>query len=174
MLFLAVQDQFYRDQYGVMDELQELFHNAPARRDDHLQYNPEHFNIAIHVRRGDIMADPSNPSLRMRYLPNDYFERTLREVLSSVSTTKPIHIWFFSQGVPEDYPEFASFKNLHWCMEMGAQESFAHMVFAIVLITSKSSFSYKPALLNRKGLKVCPAPFWHSYPNRPDWVVKSQ
>lgn len=35
-----------------------------------------------------------------------------------------MHIYFFLQGKTEDYPEFASFFNLHWSVDMGAQESF--------------------------------------------------
>ena len=44
------------------------------------------------------------------------------------------------------------------------------MVYADALITSKSSFSYKPALLNR-GVKFSPKNFWHSYPNDPNWIL---
>ena len=73
-------------------------------------------------------------------------------------------------GIPEGYLEFAKYKNLHWCMDMGAQESFLHMAYADLLITSKSSFSYKPALLN-KGIKVCPSSFWHGYPDMEDWIL---
>lgn len=170
IVFLCEQDQFYRDQYGVMDELQYKFYSNPIRKAELLHYEQTHFNIAIHVRRGDIMADPSNPNLAMRYLSNDYFQKVLSQVIEMVKTDKPVHIWFFSQGKPEDYPEFAHFPNLHWCMEMGAQESFLHMVYADLLITSKSSFSYKPALLNR-GIKVCPENFWHGYPDSNDWVM---
>lgn len=170
VVFIAEQDQFYRDQFGVMKDIQNKFYEAPSRANDHLIYNPSHFNIAIHVRRGDIMMDSSNPNLAMRYLSNEYFERVLTQVVDRVKTDKPIHIYFFSQGKPEDYPEFAGYANLHWCMDMGAQDSFLHMVYADLLITSKSSFSYKPALLNR-GIKVCPKKFWHSYPNTEDWVM---
>jgi hypothetical protein len=53
---------------------------------------------------------------------------------------------------------------------MGAKDSFQHMVYADLLITSKSSFSYKPALLS-DGVKVCPQNFWHGYPGQPDWVL---
>lgn len=53
---------------------------------------------------------------------------------------------------------------------MNSQDSFLHMVYADCLITSKSSFSYKPALLN-KGIKVCPKDFWHGYPNTKDWLL---
>lgn len=170
VVFLCEQDQFYRDLHTLIPDLQQKFYAAPARKLDKLMFDNKNFNVAIHVRRGDIMADPSNPNLAMRYLSNDYFQKVLSQVIEMVKTDKPVHIWFFSQGKPEDYPEFTHFPNLHWCMEMGAQESFLHMVYADLLITSKSSFSYKPALLNR-GIKVCPENFWHGYPNSNDWVM---
>ena len=116
------------------------------------------------------MADPTNPNLTMRFLSNDYFYKVLSETLHKVQTDKPIHIYFFSQGTPEDYPEFNEFQNLHWCMDMNASASFLHMVYADLLITSKSSFSYKPALINR-GIKVSPQNFWHGYPKSEQWLL---
>ena len=170
VVFMAEQDQFYKDQYGIMEDIQRKFYTAPARKDNHLIYSKNHFNIAIHVRRGDIMADPNNPNLTMRYLSNDYFEKVLKQTVENIKTDKPIHIYFFSQGKPEDYPEFAHYPNLHWCLDMKAQDSFLHFVYADLLITSKSSFSYKPALLN-KGIKVCPKDFWHGYPDTKNWIL---
>lgn len=170
VVFIAEQDQFYKDQYGVMETLKKKFHSAPSRKNDNLIYSKENFNIAIHVRRGDIMYDLSNPGLAKRFLSNDYFEKVLKQTIDNIHTNKPIHIYFFSQGSPNDYPEFASFPNLHWCLDMRAQVSFLHMVYADLLITSKSSFSYKPALLNN-GLKVCPHDFWHGYPKSKDWIM---
>ncbi len=172
IVFLCEQDQFYRNQYGVMKEIQDKFYHAPERKNETLKYNSSHLNIAIHVRRGDIMSDPTNENLIMRFLNNDYFEKVLKQIIEMFSQKqmKPIHIWFFSQGKPEDYPEFHQYENLHWCFDMGAQESFLHMVYADILITSKSSFSYKPALLNR-GIKVCPRNFWHGYPDAKEWIL---
>ena len=170
VVFMAEQDQFYKDQYGIMEDIQRKFYTAPARKDNHLIYSKNHFNIAIHVRRGDIMADPNNPNLTMRYLSNDYFEKVLKQTVENIKTDKPIHIYFFSQGKPEDYPEFAHYPNLHWCLDMEAQDSFLHFVYADLLITCKSSFSYKPALLN-KGIKVCPKDFWHGYPDTKNWIL---
>ena len=173
IVFLCEQDQFYRDLHTLIPDLQQKFYAAPARQNDQLIYDRNHFNVAIHLRRGDIMDNPSNPNLSMRYLSNDYFEKVLSQVCHKLygSQNKPIHIYFFSQGCPDDYPEFAKFPNLHWCLDMGAKESFLHMVYADVLIISKSSFSYKPALINRKGIKVCPKNFWHGYPKTNDWVL---
>jgi len=172
VVFIAEQDQYYKDQYGVMEDLKKKFYSALARKNDHLIYSKEHLNIAIHVRRGDIMTDANNPNLVIRILSNDYFEKVLSLVHAHFSEfqNKPIHIYFFSQGKPKDYPEFAMYSNLHWCLDMNAQDSFLHMVYADVLITSKSGFSYAPALLN-KGIKVCPINFWHGYPKTKDWIM---
>lgn len=170
VVFIAEQDQFYKDQFGVIDDIKRKFYGAESRKGQSLKYSSDNFNIAIHVRRGDIMNDPTNPNLVMRYLSNDYFEKVLKNVVDNINVAKPIHMYFFSQGIESDYPEFAQYKNLHWCLDMGAKDSFLHMVYADLLITSKSSFSYKPALLNN-GIKVCPSNFWHGYPSTSDWVL---
>ena len=172
VIFLCEQDQFLRDLPLVIPDIQRKFFNASIRKQEHLEYNGDHFNIAIHVRRGDIMVDSKNPNLTMRILSNSYFETVLGNTLELFKNkvSKPIHIYFFSQGTPSDYSEFEKFENLHWCMDWNAKKSFLHMVYADVLITSKSSFSYKPALLN-KGVKVCPKNFWHGYPEANDWIL---
>ena len=84
------------DQYGVIDDIKNKFYSAPSRKNDHLIYSKDNFNIAIHVRRGDIMTNPSNPNLVMRYLSNDYFEKVLKQVIDNIQTSRPIHIYFFS------------------------------------------------------------------------------
>lgn len=168
--FVAEQDQAYKNQYGVMDEIQRKFYNASFRKNDNLLYDPNNYNIAVHARRGDIMLNPNNPNLKMRILSNEYFFNALKCALELVKTDKDVHVYFFSQGSSADFPEFNGFKNLHWCFDMSAQQSFLHMVYADLLITSKSSFSYKPALLN-KGIKVCPKDFWHGYPESDDWFL---
>jgi len=175
IIFVAEQDQFYKDQFGIIDCIHEKFFNAPARENDTLIYDSNNFNIAIHVRRGDIVVGQvnQNENLLLRWQGNDYFEKVLSKVLKTVKTDKTVAIYLFSQGVETDFPEFNQFKNLHFCLDMNAQDSFLHMVFADVLITSKSSFSYKPALLN-KGIKVCPEDFWHGYPEGSDWILVSK
>lgn len=172
VVFLCEQDQFYRDQFGVQAIIQKKFHDAPARANDSLRFAQGCFNIAIHVRRGDIVAGQTNgnSNLQFRWQDADYFGMVLDQVLTVVRTSKPIAIHLFSQGARADFPEFEKYPNLNWCLDWGPQESFVHMVAADLLITSKSSFSYKPALLSR-GIKVCPRNFWHNYPQASDWVL---
>jgi len=175
VVFVAEQDQFYRDQYGVTENMQEAFYAAPARKMDKLRYSPTNFNIAIHVRRGDIVTGKTsgNPNLLMRWQDTEYFKKILISVLNTIQTDKIIQIYLFSQGERDDFSDFDQFDNIEFCLESGAQESFLHMVFADLLITSKSSFSYKPALLS-KGIKVCPRDFWHGYPENEKWIIAEE
>jgi len=172
VVFLFKRDQSYKDQIGVIDELQQKFYQAPARKNDKLVYSKDQFNIAVHVRRGDIVAGQKtgNANLQMRWQDNEYFQKVLGNVLTALKTDKPVAIYLFSQGVAEDFRDFETFENIRLCLDMGAQDSFLHMVFADLLITSKSSFSYKPALLS-KGIRVCPKDFWHGYPDDPKWIL---
>ncbi|MDB5121028.1 MAG: hypothetical protein JWN56_2246 [Sphingobacteriales bacterium] len=175
VVFIAEQDQGYRNQFGVMEAIKQKFHTAPARIKDQLIFDSESFNIAIHVRRGDIVIgqENHNPNLLMRWQENGYFEKVLCRVIDTIKIEKSIAIYVFSQGLKKDFPEFEQFENLHFCLDMNAQDSFMHMVNADLLITSKSSFSYKPALLN-KGIKVCPKDFWHGYPDSEDWILADE
>jgi len=172
VVFVAEQDQFYRDQFGVMDDIKRKFYQAKSRKEDHLIYSKDFFNIAVHVRRGDVVNREStdNPNLLMRWQDVNYFERVLSTIIENIKTDRPIAVYLFSQGKRGDYPEFEKFENIHFCTDMGSKYSFLHMVNADLLITSKSSFSYKPALLSN-GIKVCPKMFWHGYPKTKDWIL---
>jgi hypothetical protein len=172
VVFVAEQDQGYQDQFGVIEGIKQKFHTAPARIKDQLIFDTKSFNIAIHVRRGDIVVgqENQNPNLLLRWQGNEYFEKVLHKVIDNVNTNKPVVIYLFSQGEKKDFPEFEQFHNLHFCLDMNAQNSFLHMVNADLLITSKSSFSYKPALLST-GIKVCPKDFWHCYPDSDDFIL---
>jgi len=171
VVFVAEQDQFYRDQFGVMEQIKQKFHNATARKNDRLIYSNKNFNIAIHVRRGDIVVGKeTNANHLMRWQDNSYFEKVLSTMIDHLKIEKPIAIYLFSQGKQKDFQSIEKFQNIHFCLDMSAQDSFLHMVYADLLITSKSSFSYKPALLSN-GIKVCPRDFWHGYPDNEDWIL---
>lgn len=173
IVFCAEQDQPYHDQIGVIPFIRKKFYAAPARKSDLTPFNSDHFNIAVHLRRGDIVIGQTNgdPNLTMRWLSNDYFDKVLCQVMDSLHTVKPIHIYVFSQGKEEDFPEFKKYGNVHYFLDLNPESTFLSFAYADLLITSKSSFSYKPALLNVSGIKVCPKNFWHGYPNQNDWVM---
>lgn len=173
-ILLAIQDQFYFDQFGVMDDLKLKFRSAPSRKDDKIEYNKDKFNIAVHVRRTVVIdhkvIEEDEANKAKRWLSNDYYEKVLKQVLENIKIERPIAIWLFSTGKPEEFAEFKKYGEVHFCSYMDEYNSFAHLIFADLLITSKSSFSYKPALMNN-GIKVCPKNFWHGYPNAKDWIL---
>ncbi len=175
IIFVAEQDQFYFNQYDIRNELQAKFYNNKTRKNDNLTFSENYYNIAIHVRRGDITIGQlnKNPNLLMRWQDNDYFINALKNALQIVATNKKIKIYLFSQGKKEDFKEFEQFENIEYCLDMGAQDSFLHMVYADMLITSKSSFSYKPALLN-KNIIISPKNFWHGYPISKKWILTDE
>ncbi len=174
VVFRCEQDQFLKDLYLIEGDLQTKFRNASIRKDDQVQFDSNHFNIAVHVRRTVVIDGKTineSPEVRaMRWLDNDYYEKVLKSVLENVNTKKPIKIWLFSTGKAEEFKDFAKYGEVRFCNDMDEYQSFTHLVYADLLITSKSSFSYKPALIN-KGIKVCPRNFWHGYPNRADWIL---
>ena len=173
VVFYAEQDQSFRDQYTVMDTVRERFFQSVVRKSDLTPFSPDHYNIAIHLRRGDIVIGQANgnPNLLMRWLDNNYYRNVLEQALKRVKTDKEIHIYIFSQGREEDYPEFCGYPNVHFFLDLNPESTFLSFVYADLLITSKSSFSYKPALLNRNGKKICPRNFWHGYPETDDWIL---
>jgi hypothetical protein len=170
-LFVLEQDQFYRAQTGLLRELQQKYAAAPVRAEDALLFRPGQVSIAVHVRRGDVTkeAAAANPNLALRYQDEGYFRAVLAQVMATIGTRFAPDIYIFSQGDPAALADIAPYPNVRVCTDMGARASFAHMAAADILITSKSSFSYKPGLLGA-GIRIVPTPFWHDYPDDPLWV----
>ncbi|MEP6750118.1 MAG: hypothetical protein ABJB86_20435, partial [Bacteroidota bacterium] len=172
VLFLLAQDQGYNRQCDTSAVLSEKFFSAASRKQNKLFYNTDNFNIAIHIRRGDVadMKKSDDSNWGQRWLNNDYYLAVLNRVLSALATKKEINIYLFSQGKKEDFPEFRNINNMHYCLDVNGYDSFLHLTYADLLISSKSSFSYKPALIS-KGIKICPANFWHAYPSTDDFIL---
>lgn len=176
VLFVAEQDQRYNDQYGIADDLRRCFYRARSRESDVDIFDHSFYNVAVHIRRGDIVIGQTNqdPNLTMRWSSNQYYVNVLKNALSKViKTDKQIHIYLFSQGCECDFQIFLQFENLHFCLDIEPQQTFLCFINADLLITSKSSFSYKPALIS-DNLKICPKDFWHGYPNSDKWILADE
>lgn len=173
VVFFTEANQFYRDQYGVMDDISAKFFSAKSRQRDRLIYDPAYFNVAMHIRRTVVIdskvIEENEAQKAKRWTGNEYYEEILK-ALAKIRVGKPIRIHVFSTGKPEEFESFKKYGDVRICSDFDEYHSFVHMVFADLLVTSKSSFSYKPALMS-KGIKVCPEGFWHGYPDRSDWFV---
>lgn len=168
VLFVLEYDQFFRAQYPVAPALAEKFARAnPAAFARPLAERP--LRIAVHVRRGDVSEHSHNPNISMRWMDAGYFKGVLHQVIMALDGI-PAEIELFSQGKSDDFTELEKVAAIRFRTDDAPEISFRDMAIADILITSKSSFSYKPALLGR-GLRIVPGNFWHEYPDDPLWVT---
>ena len=196
-------DQFYEKQYEEMAFIKKKFEGAKARQNEKDSFDEKDIHIAVHIRRGDIVEGQTTgeQTLTKRWLTMEYYENAVQDVVSSMQDgdllTGHANAWkeslpdifrnleekkgnggeiilhIFSQVKKEDYTQFEQFGKVDYCLDKDAMESFLMMVRADILILSKSSFSYKPALL-ADGIRICPPHFWHGYPDTPDWMVAEE
>lgn len=175
-------DQFYQKQYEVIPHIKKKFEDATARKQEPKLYDSSKINIAVHIRRGDIVAGQTTgeETLTKRWLTNDYYENVVSNLCKvikegqldnlGIPRDKEIVLYLFSQGDPKDYQVYEKYASVKYCLDKDAMQSFLMMVRADILVTSKSSFSYKPALLS-DGIRICPPEFWHGYPEDANWIV---
>lgn len=135
------------------------------------QRRSDSVNVALHIRRGDLLPGRQFADLAHRMLPDRWYLQvieTLHKVLD-----RPMHITVLSEG-----------RDGKYCSEMGQyfswpealahlpcsveekidhdfMESFDHLVEADVLIGSKSGMTHLAGLMSDK-LKLVPG-MWHSY-----------
>ena len=169
VIFFLETGQPYKNQYEVGPILQKKFFTSPQRKKDKIIYQKRNFNIAVHVRVGDILIEKK--SRMQRYLNIDYFVKAINKSLSIIKTKKKIIIHIFSWHYLKSFSKLNQFQNVQFYYNLNQYKTFLHFVYADLLITSKSSFSYKPGLIS-KGIKLCPKKFWHEYPkNKKDWIL---
>ena len=165
-LFILEQDQFWKEQYSTTSFLSKKFFSATARKTDKIQYDNNCINIAVHIRRGDITG------MQDRWLDNKYYLQLISQI-RAILCNKNYMFYIFTQEKGEGISDFI---NLPYTtiMEGNTDTSdFLHLCLADILITSRSSFSYKPALIS-KGVKIVPCDFWHEYPNDSQWVIANK
>lgn len=169
VILCAELDQFYQKQYEVVDHIKEKFESSKERKNDSLIYKDGRVSMAVHIRRGDIVEGQKSgaDTLTKRWLSLDYYVNIVRQVKKQIGDK--LDIYLFSQGTRDDFIVFEEFGNVIYCFDMDDKQSFLHMLRADILVISKSSFSYKPALLS-DGIRICPPDFWHDYPNDRKWI----
>lgn len=174
IIFNVNLDTFYKNQYEIIPHIKSRFEKAPARKNDKLIYDSEKINIAVHIRRGDINIGQTTgeTALTKRWLDINYYENIVG-ILTESLKGKDYCIYIFSEGNAKEYRTFEKYGQIVYCFDMSAMDSFLHMIRADYLVLSKSSFSYKPALLS-DGIRICPPGFWHGYPNDCKWILADE
>lgn len=136
-----------------------------------LSYDSKKLNIALHIRRGDLLPGRQFADLSPRMLPDGWYIEILNSILSS--TQRPIAIHIFSEGKDGKYHSEKGvpfswrghFKDAPYEIQEHIDSEFLstfhHLVHADILIGSKSGMSHLAGMLS-KHIKLMPK-MWHSY-----------
>ena len=136
-----------------------------------LIFDPQKVNVAVHIRRGDLLPGRQFSDLSSRMLPDAWYQEVLNAIPSNLSKTIAIHI--FSEGKDGKYfsenGTFFSWETYfqdarHEIIEhidSSFIETFHHLLNADILIGSKSGMSHLAGMLS-KATKIMPK-MWHSY-----------
>jgi hypothetical protein len=136
-----------------------------------LSYRPEKLNIAIHIRRGDLLPGRQFSDLSSRMLPDEWYLQVIDAALNNPSKPVAIHIfsegkdgqYYSENGTPFSWKEH--FKQLpyevHEHIDSDFLSTFHHLINADILIGSKSGMSHLAGVLS-EHIKLMPG-MWHSY-----------
>jgi hypothetical protein len=143
--------------------------------------------VVFYVRRGDI--EPCSERYGYRYLPNIYYGKVWNYLQQTIlsNSSQPIHLHIISQS-----KSFEPWRHMKRIIQSQTAPSIKHrltiqmrldepiptvlsfMTFeSDILVISKSTFSFLPAILNTKALVVYtpfyndPLPHWHVVP---EWL----
>lgn len=123
---------------------------------DYLQ--PKNYNVAIHVRRGEILSPT-------RWTSQSTFATVARHVCSEQrSRNTTVHIFSSGKNRDGNWTELENVadtcNNVIFHLDEYEFDTWAHFVFADELVLSKSTFSYVPALISAAKVHS-PDDSWH-------------
>lgn len=133
----------------ALKKIKEIFR---ANKKTQNYFNNKRFNIAIHVRR------PNSHDSRLdgADTPDDFFLNIINKLRVVFSSKDPLfHV--HSQGNSENFKAFNA-QDIILHLNESTEDSFMAMVFADVLVTARSSFSYTAGLLSEGAIYYIP--FW--------------
>jgi hypothetical protein len=143
-----------------------------------LSFHSNTINIAVHIRRGDLLPGRQFSDLSDRMLPDSWYIDILNWVLDTQKTKCSIHI--FSEGLNGQYLSEKG-SCVRWrelfdesrCdviehIDTPFVSAFHHLIHADVLIGSKSGMSHLAGTFNA-NTKIMPK-MWHSYRGVPQLI----
>jgi len=157
--------------YGEIENNMEKYHDSKSFQklksfyyaNKTSPYDSLHTHVAIHIRR-PMKFDTRTAGATT---PNTYYLNIMKHLQTFfLQNQKPLLFHLYSQGDESQFQEFREFPIKFHFLE-DTFETFQGLVFADILVTSESSYSYTAALLSN-GMIVYKQ-FWH--PPRNGWLI---
>jgi len=136
-----------------------------------LSYKLDKLNIAIHIRRGDLLPGRQFSDLSSRMLPDEWYLQVIDAALNNASKPVALHIfsegqdgqYYSENGTPFSWREHfkQSPHEVHEHIDSDFLSTFHHLIHADILIGSKSGMSHLAGMLS-EHIKLMPG-MWHSY-----------
>ena len=140
-----------------------------------VRYNPDVVNVALHLRRGDIMKSvgvPGKESIMKRYTVNQFYIDAFTTLLS-LFPPGTLEGYFFSEGDPKDFQDILdAHPTAHLMLTGTALSDLRSLTESDILVTAKSGYSHLAATLS--DVMVVAGPFWGSYAYLPSVVFADE
>lgn len=145
----------------VLKKIRECYYSCAKPNLEDI-YESTNYNVAIHIRRGDVNQH-KYPS---RFTSNqDYIK-----YMSKIQLPKNAMLHIFSEGNEKDFQDLKKqFSSIRLHLSENIQKTFHSLVRADLLIMSKSSFCYSAALLNENKVDGYFIKSWWHKPLK-EWV----
>jgi hypothetical protein len=148
------------------------YKNARITYPIHLMYDKKALNVAVHIRRGDLLPGNQFSDLSDRMLPDKWYLDIINTVIKF--SQKRVAIYIFSEGKEKRYLS-ENGKFINWAsdyfpnntcdifelIDHSFTDTFHHMLNADILIGSKSGMTHLAGMLGNQ-IKLVPK-MWHSY-----------
>jgi hypothetical protein len=143
----------------TLKKIKAIFRENKLRQD---YLDPESFNIVVHIRR----PNPHDSRIEGADTPNEVYLKVIDELRNTYKAKQPI-FHLHSQGNINNFESIFNANDITLHLNESPEMTFCSMVFADVLVLSKSSFSYTAGILSEGSVYYMP--FWH--PPFPNWNI---
>jgi len=122
-------------------------------------------NVVIHVRvdneQDNGLVIPQIEIYKKNNFKDTYIQNVIKNLQKNVSEN--LNIILISQGDRENFSHFEDHYGVKLLLNSDIVESLYHLIFADILVTSNSSFSYSSHLFNQNKLVISRDNFFHSW-----------
>lgn len=139
-------------------------------------FHNEYFNIAVHIRRGDVnyLKEEYEFQWQRRWIETSYYANALTDLNNLISCNN-VAVHIYSDGVKEELRDLDIFPHTAYHLCEDPRQTFHDMVTADVLIVSTSAFSILAGKIST-GIKLIGKGFDRPdfrlfVPRTGDWLV---